>query len=223
MGDCDSQSTPPDETVVSDGLLSDEGQLVRQAGRSPGLMGTVQCRDPDAGTPTSPGVAMACNFFVIVSDYQFWETDSYNYLHISTRSCIFEFGGRPRTGEHMKDIQKRELVRSIELIKALGCTFKVITPDGEAFGDLEVVEPRTRKVRRALKHPYGTITAHIKKYIDMDPPIGTVQEIPCAEFEPESMRATICPTLTRAWGAKTYTTATHPDRIEVMRISREVP
>lgn len=122
----------------------------------------------------------------------------------------------------MKDIQKRELARAIDLIKALGCTYKVITPDGDAFGELEVAEPRTRKVRRALKHPYGTITAHIKKFLDMNAPIGTVQEIPCAEFDPESMRATLCPTLTRAWGPKTYTTATHRDRVEVMRTSMEV-
>jgi hypothetical protein len=119
----------------------------------------------------------------------------------------------------MKDIQKRELVRSIELIKALGCTYKIITPEGESFGELEVVEPRTRKVRRALQHPYGTITAHIKKFLDMNAEVGSVQEIPCGEFDPESVRATACPILTRVWGVKTYTTAAHPDRVEVMRIA----
>jgi hypothetical protein len=119
----------------------------------------------------------------------------------------------------MKDIQKRELVRSIELIKALGCTYKIITPEGESFGDLEVAEPRTRKVRRALRHPYGAITAHIKKFLDLNAEVGTVQEIPCGEFDSESVRATVCPTLTRVWGAKTYTTAAHPDRVEVMRIA----
>ena len=121
----------------------------------------------------------------------------------------------------MKEIQKRELARAIDLIKALGCTYKVITPDGEVFGDLQGVEARTRKVRSALKHPYGTITAHIKKFIDMNAPIGTVQEIPCAGFDPESVRATLCPTLTRVWGHKTYTTATHTDKVEVMRTAAE--
>lgn len=117
----------------------------------------------------------------------------------------------------MKDIQKRELNRAIDLIKALGCTYKVITPEGEAFGTLEVVAPKTRKVRQALKYPYGTLTAHINKFFDMNAPIGVVQEIPCAEFDPEAMRATLCSSLTRAWGHKTYTTAAHPERIEVMR------
>jgi hypothetical protein len=40
--------------------------------------------------------------FYIVFGYQFRETDRYNYHHASTLSCTFEFGGYPRTGEHMK-------------------------------------------------------------------------------------------------------------------------
>jgi hypothetical protein len=121
----------------------------------------------------------------------------------------------------MKEIQKRELSRAIELIKGLGCTYKVITPDGESFGELPVAELRTRKVRRALKHPYGSITEHIMKFLDINAAIGIVQEIPCAKFDPESVRATVCPTLSRVWGRKTYTTSTYPDRVEVMRTAAE--
>lgn len=117
----------------------------------------------------------------------------------------------------MKDIQKREFNRAIDLIKALGCTYKVITPDGEEFGELEVAEPKTRKTRAPLKYPYGAMTTHIRKFLDMDAAIGTVQEIPCGAFDAEALRATLCPILTRAWGPKTYTTAAHPDRIELMR------
>lgn len=121
----------------------------------------------------------------------------------------------------MKDIQKREFIRSVELIKALGCTYKIITPEGESFGELQVVVEKTRKVRRSLKHPYGALTTHFKKFLDINAAIGVVQEIPCAKFDPAALRATICPTLTRLWGPKTYITAIHPDKVEVMRIATE--
>lgn len=121
----------------------------------------------------------------------------------------------------MKDIQKRELTRAIDLIKALGCTYKVITPDGEAFGELEVAEPRSRKVRAPLKYPFGAVTTHIKKHLNLDATVGIVQDVPCGEFDPESVRSTLCALLHKTWGVKTYTTCSHPEKVEVMRIAME--
>ena len=118
----------------------------------------------------------------------------------------------------MKDIQKRELTRAIDLIKALGCAYKVITPTGESFGDLQVIEPKTTK-RGPRKHPYGVVVAHVRQHLDMKAPVGIVQEIPCYELDNETVRSSICTALTAAWGKDTYTTATQPGKVEVMRIA----
>ena len=118
----------------------------------------------------------------------------------------------------MHAIQKRELVRAIDLIKALGCTYKVITPDGEAFGELQVAAPKTVK-RAARKHPYGVVVAHVRKHLDMTAQIGVVQVIECGDLDNETVRSSICTVLTAAWGKDTYTTATQPGKVEVMRIA----
>ena len=118
----------------------------------------------------------------------------------------------------MKDIQKRELIRSVKLIQSLGCSYRIITPDGESFGELHIVEPTFKKHRRSRKYPYGALTEHVRKHINFDVAIGEVQEIPCEDFHLEMLRASACALLTRKWGADTYTTAGRGDRIEVLRV-----
>lgn len=117
----------------------------------------------------------------------------------------------------MKDIQKRELLRSITLIQSLGCSYRILSPDGDSFGDLQVVEPKTKHTRGPSKYPYGVLTTHIKKHVSLEIGVGTVQEIPCGNFDLEILRAAACSIFTRAWGTDSYVTAGHGDRIEVMR------
>ena len=121
----------------------------------------------------------------------------------------------------MKDIQKRELTRAIDLIKALGCTYKVITPDGEAFGELEVVTKKPKAERAPRKDPYGAVVAYSREKLDMNAAVGVVQEVPCGAFDAESLRSSLCNVLTKAWGKDTYTTAAHHNKVEVMRIAME--
>ena len=117
----------------------------------------------------------------------------------------------------MKDIQKRELIRSVKLIQSLGCSYRIISPDGESFGELQVVEPKVKKPRNTPKYPYGAMTEHVRKHINLDVAVGEVQELPCGDFELELLRASACVIFTRTWGRDSYVTAGRVDRIEVMR------
>lgn len=119
----------------------------------------------------------------------------------------------------MKDIQKRELNRALDLIKALGCTYKVITPDGESFGELQVATRSKKRVRAIRKYPYGAVVAYSRAKLDMNVAVGVVQEVPCGEFDAESLRSSVCNILTKTWGKDTYTTAAHHNKVEVMRTS----
>jgi hypothetical protein len=117
----------------------------------------------------------------------------------------------------MKDIQKRELTRAINLINALGCTYKIITPEGEKFGELRVVEPTVRTKRAELRYPYGVLKRYVCDEMKMDLAIGEVYEVKCGQFHAATLRASICAHLTKNWGSKTYTTVAHKDRIEILR------
>lgn len=117
----------------------------------------------------------------------------------------------------MKDIQKRELTRAINLIDALGCTYKIITPEGEKFGELATVEPKVKTKRTGLRYPYGVLKRYVCSEMKMDLAIGEVYEVKCGQFHAETLRASICSHLTKTWGEKTYTTVAHKDRIEILR------
>lgn len=120
----------------------------------------------------------------------------------------------------MKDIQKRELLRSIKLIESLGCSFRIITPDGESFGGLEVAEPK-KKQRQPRKYPYGSLTKHLQSCVNLNAGIGDVQEIPCNEFDLESLRAVACNILTKAWGKDSYVTVGRENYFELMRTAEQ--
>ena len=117
----------------------------------------------------------------------------------------------------MEDIQKRELIRSIKLIQSLGCSFRIITQDGESFGELEVVKTKPPRIRAERKYPYGSLTKHIQSCVDLNAEIGAVQEIPCGEFDVETLRATACNILTKAWGTDSYVTVARGNYFELMR------
>jgi hypothetical protein len=121
----------------------------------------------------------------------------------------------------MKDIQKRELIRSIKLIESLGCSFRIITPEGESFGGLKVVEPKPPRIRAERRYPYGSLTKYIKEHVDLNAGVGSVQEIFCTEFDVESLRSAACNILTSTWGKDTYVTVGYPDRFEIMRTGDE--
>jgi hypothetical protein len=119
----------------------------------------------------------------------------------------------------MKDIQKRELSRAIDLIKGLGCTYRILTPDGESFGDLQIVEPKTRQ-RSPSKYPHGSLTKQVKTHMDLNAEIGVVQEVPCGEFDLEMLRSVACSILTSVWGKDSYVTMTRGNCFEVMRTAK---
>jgi hypothetical protein len=115
----------------------------------------------------------------------------------------------------MKDIQKRELIRSVELIKALGCTYKIITPEGESFGELQVIEKNKKRPPR--KHAYGSLKMCVEKYLDLNASVGSVQEIFCDGLDVGAVKHTLVKILGKEWGAKTYIWSVQEDRIELMR------
>lgn len=124
----------------------------------------------------------------------------------------------------MKEIQLKELTRSIRFIEGVGCKYKIITPDGTEYGDLEVKPTRGGK-RASHKHPRGEVRGFYAPQIDLSAKVGTVQIVKIGDYEAEDIRSGVCSYLSTTWGKKTYTTCHGKDgkTIEILRISDEVP
>lgn len=120
----------------------------------------------------------------------------------------------------MKEIQKKELVRCVAFIEALGCKFKVITPDGKEFGGLEVAPPKAYK-RTPLQHPYGAIATYYRTVLNFDAEVGSVQEVPCGEFPIKSLKSGIARELTARWGKDAFDIVITDDTVEVLRTAKE--
>lgn len=114
----------------------------------------------------------------------------------------------------MQDLQVRELQRAVKFITAIGCSFKVIAPNGEEYGDLEVV---AAKARAGLRYKKGAIRSHYKSQLNLESGIGDVQVVECGDFDSETIRGGICSMLTGEWGKGTYTTSTSGSQVHVMR------
>lgn len=121
----------------------------------------------------------------------------------------------------MKEIQFKEFVRSVKFIESLGCKFKIITPDGEEYGALEVVVKKPQRKGSGL--PHGEISNFVRANLDMNAEVGSVQEIFVPEkYVPLHIQASACHILSRAWGRDTYTTCLNKNNmsIEILRIAK---
>lgn len=112
----------------------------------------------------------------------------------------------------------RELQRAVKFIEALGCEFKVITPEGDEFGTLEVKVAKN-KTRAPLRYAYGEIARFYKPQLNLQSEIGDVQEIAVGKFTPEDIRSGVCSVLTKEWGKDSYTTSVNDHSVEVLRIA----
>lgn len=115
----------------------------------------------------------------------------------------------------MKELQQKELLKIIKFLDAIGCKYKIITTDGQEFGELSVVEKKLLK--RQLKRPYGDLSSFYKPKINLEIKIGDVQEIDCGNHNPTDMRSSICSYLGKVWGKGTYATCTKNNTVEILR------
>ncbi len=114
----------------------------------------------------------------------------------------------------MKEIQLKELARCIKFIEAVGCQYKIVTDDGQEFGNLQTKPARKRS---PLKHKYGELRAHIKAHLNLEAEVGSVQEIPYTKYDPAITRSGICSLTSKHWGKDNYITNKKDGFIEVLR------
>lgn len=114
----------------------------------------------------------------------------------------------------MQEIQLKQVQRSLAFFDAVGIKYKLIAPDGQEFGTLQVQPLKTKAERR---HPHGEMSKWYRNQFDFASGIGQVQTIQAGQYTREEIRGGICAMLTKAWGKGTYTTNLTATAVEVMR------
>jgi hypothetical protein len=109
------------------------------------------------------------------------------------------------------------LERALMTLKAMNAQFKVIMPDGQEFGDLEIAQ-KTEK-RRVFKYPRGTMQNFVRGFL-MDMAVGDLVEIKCDDFELAEIQTAACNYALMNWGKGSIMTAQNQanNTIEAIRL-----
>ena len=96
----------------------------------------------------------------------------------------------------MNNIERISLPKVISMLNACKVQFAIIDSDGKKHGSLEVV---AAKKRSALKYPFGALSKHFTPFIQ-NLQADQAAEVPCGQYEIESMRSAIAGWANSHWG-----------------------
>jgi hypothetical protein len=117
-------------------------------------------------------------------------------------------------------IVTKTIARAIEMLTASGAKFKVISPNGDEFGELEVTKPTERK-KKVFKHKHGALRdiylPHMQALQPNEVATITVRE---AGVTLEDVRGSACAWATKHWGSGAYTSGIDKtfNNVEILRI-----
>lgn len=113
------------------------------------------------------------------------------------------------------EIITRSISTAVKLLTVAGAQFKIITPDGTEYGELEVKEIRRRKFTHT--YPPGTLQALYSPYInDLQP--GQVAQIPYGDFPKEDLRSAVTAYCSYKWGNGSYRSCITDQHVEILRV-----
>ena len=96
----------------------------------------------------------------------------------------------------MNNLERITLPKVMSMLNACKVQFAIIDSDGKKHGNLEVVE---KSKRRPLKYPFGALAKHFAPYIE-NLTEDQAAEVPCKEYDIESMRSAIAGWASSHWG-----------------------
>ena len=118
--------------------------------------------------------------------------------------------------QNQPQVITKTIAKAVELLKASGAKFKVISPNGTEFGELEVAPEK----KKHFKYEYGALKAVFIEYLK-DLKEAEVAQIKVPDsIDVEDVRSSACAWMATNWGAGTYTTTVDRDFnvVEVLRV-----
>lgn len=111
-------------------------------------------------------------------------------------------------------IKDKALIHALKTLDALQCRYKVITPEGDEHGELQIAHENKR--RNSL-YPQGARSSYLRPI--MEPlKVGDAIVIPAGEFEASILQHSVCAIAHKLWGASSYRTTLNDQSIELFRI-----
>ena len=111
------------------------------------------------------------------------------------------------------EIQTIAIEKALRLLESIGAQFHVKLDDkewGEAIP--------AKRVKKAARYPFGSVTAHIKPYLS-DVKVNDAVAVPFGEFDPNAVRSTISGYLSAKWGNGSYIIHNPENQVGVLRLS----
>jgi hypothetical protein len=117
----------------------------------------------------------------------------------------------------MTGIKSSAVSRAVALLNAAGAKFKVITAEGEEFGELIVALPKVRTVTRNTQFEHGERTAYIRAHLE-GLKVGDTTIVPWGPYG-DGLGNCVPPTAQALWGKRSYITETVDGGTEILRVA----
>lgn len=115
----------------------------------------------------------------------------------------------------MEKVEFLALEKAIRLLDATGCKYRICTPGGNWFGDLNLEKPK-----RKFKYPKGEKVTYLRQHLG-NIQVGDVVKVPSDKYDIGDLQKSISSYLSKTLGPKSHTTAMNRDDncVEVLRVA----
>ena len=109
-------------------------------------------------------------------------------------------------------LHAKALSNAIKLLNAIGAQYAIKDAEGVVHGDLKAL---SKQKKAPSKYPYGSLSTHIRPYIDACVVNQTVT-IPIGQYDLDSVYGSASSMATKAWGNGCHKVGTSADKKAVL-------
>lgn len=120
--------------------------------------------------------------------------------------------------QNQPQVITKTIAKAVELLKASGAKFKVISPNGEEFGELEVVAAKQKTFRFAHGEVCNIYRAQLSSLAVGD--VATIVNPDPTKYDLEDIRGSAASWIGKHWGTDAHTSTIDRtfDTIEILRV-----
>jgi hypothetical protein len=116
------------------------------------------------------------------------------------------------------EIITKTIAKAVELLKASGAQFKVISPNGDEFGELEVVAAK----QKTFRFGHGELSRIYKPLLETLKvgEVATVKNPDASKYDLEDIRGSAAAWIGKHWGSEAHTSTIDRafNTVEILRI-----
>jgi hypothetical protein len=109
-------------------------------------------------------------------------------------------------------LHEKALSNAIKLLNAIGAQYAIKDAEGKLHGDVKAV---AKQKKAPSKYPYGSLSTHIRPYIDACAVNQTVT-IPIGQYDLDSVYGSASSMATKMWGNGCHKVGTSADKKSVL-------